>query len=1276
MKKKIIPILAGASLLVTLGAAITFNQKYTPTFATYTNGDGATYYSTIDDTKSGNDLLTDLRSLNLSKRKSTVGYSSMGTSPSGQFKYTDYDTSTVQYDSNGQPYGTKISSFYTYTSATSWNREHVWPNSHGGGNGGDAGSPYPDADIHMPRPTISSENSSRGNSFFVEGMNHSSNGWDPYTAGYSKESRGEAARITFYCTLVNSKLILAPNNTTPSGKDSVTGQSYGSGHTMGNLETLIKWNIEHPVTDREKNRNEGAEYLQGNRNPFVDHPEYACKIWGAVNSNIANMCSNASYPSVSHTAGIREDDGYNIASVNTTSKTLAVGDSVNFLPFVDGEFNASVSWSLSDYTVASSIYYGRSTYTNGVTITALAEGTTTLTLTYEYDDNGDTKTATATVAITVSNSGSGGGGGSGEEEGSLVLITSTASLNNGDKVVLATQEDTPKGVTGYNNNKDATVSTDDTEWVQFVVGSATSSGWTLQDSGQNKYIASPSGNEFKYSTTGGQCSVNSNGQLICSNRYLCVNGSNYRFYTSAGSYPTFYVYKVVESSGGEEEVTLSSIAVTGTPKTEYTVGDTFVKPTITATYSDNSQETVTNSATFSGYDLSTAGNYTVTVSYTEGGVARETTYSITVSAQVVAKTLSSIEVTSTPKTSYTVGDSFEKPTVTATYSDSTQENVTNSATFTGYDLSTAGNYTVTVSYTYQGTTETTSYAITVTASGGGQQIEQESQRIVAKSDSSYYTSGSIYPTGSTSTATASCDAFDLTWNKNSGSNSIAYTYDELRVYTSHSFMITPKSGYTITRIDIVANSNSYATAVGGSSLTNCTKNVSGSNVTLTPTDGTATVGFTNSAQSRLNYVVVNYEYESQSSTKSLTSITLDTTNVKTQFVTGSAFTYSGLVVTAYYDDSTSATVTPTSVSSPNMSTAGQKTITVTYTENEVSQSNTYTITVSANFITATVSKTYYVGDTIVSSDITVVDGNDNSITSFTFTNNNYQFKYSDAASGGDLTEKVFENAISYSNMTCSLTVQVQRKARVDSSSQTLTVTYTDLPTTYQTSTTERTAASGVKFIAYNLANYSSKMQFKASGGYFQTTESMSLKTLTINNRETNALTVYGSTDGTTFSQTITGTNDVYDLTGYTYFKVMKNGSGAAYCASLTIAIGSSDSAENVANYIMYEDTNKQCETKLDIAIGYLNDLDSDELDEFMDSSDYVIATARERLDAWAANQHKSITIDNGEVSLTNNSIHTGLLINRNNNSIWIIIIITVALSSCAAVMVFRKKSRQ
>lgn len=258
----------------------TKSVKHIASFATYTNGDGATYYNGIGDTLAGNDLLKELQALNKNKRKSTVGYDSMGTSISkSQYKYTDYDPSSVKYDSNNQPYGTKISSFYTYTPATSWNREHVWPNSHGGGSNGGLDAPYVDADIHMTRPTIAAENSSRGNSYYVEGLCSDSAGWDPKAAGYDEKSRGEAARIIMYCVVADARLDLECTN---------SGSSKNS--KMGNLETLLKWNLQYPVTQREKNRNEGAEYLQGNRNPFIDHPEYGCKIWGGRNASTQAIC--------------------------------------------------------------------------------------------------------------------------------------------------------------------------------------------------------------------------------------------------------------------------------------------------------------------------------------------------------------------------------------------------------------------------------------------------------------------------------------------------------------------------------------------------------------------------------------------------------------------------------------------------------------------------------------------------------------------------------------------------------------------------------------------------------------------------------------------------------------------------------------------------------------------------------------------------------------------------------------------------------------------------
>ncbi len=235
-----------------------------------------TYYASISNSLEGNDLLKALQSLNKTKKHTEVTYDGMGTTSTKAFKYTDYDPSTVQYDQNGQPYGTKIVSFYSGNTMTSFNREHVWPKSHGGN--------LVEDDIHMPRPTIPEENGSRGNSFYVEGKCDGTYGWDPAEEDFGDETyRGDSARIIFYCVVAESKLSLIESEyhqTSNSNRDNL----------MGKLSDMLKWNLQYPVLDREQRRNSGAEYLQGNRNPFIDHPEYACKIWGATNETTRSIC--------------------------------------------------------------------------------------------------------------------------------------------------------------------------------------------------------------------------------------------------------------------------------------------------------------------------------------------------------------------------------------------------------------------------------------------------------------------------------------------------------------------------------------------------------------------------------------------------------------------------------------------------------------------------------------------------------------------------------------------------------------------------------------------------------------------------------------------------------------------------------------------------------------------------------------------------------------------------------------------------------------------------
>lgn len=82
----------------------------------------------------------------------------------------------------------------------------------------------------------------------------------------------------------------------------------------------------------------------------------------------------------------------------------------------------------------------------------------------------------------------------------------------------------------------------------------------------------------------------------------------------------------------------------------------------------------------------------------------------------------------------------------------------------------------------------------------------------------------------------------------------------------------------------------------------------------------------------------------------LESISLSGT-YPTEFEVGDSFSYEGLVVTAHYSDGTNLTVDGYVVSSPDMSTAGSKTITVSYTDDGVTKTATYQITVNEKSVT-------------------------------------------------------------------------------------------------------------------------------------------------------------------------------------------------------------------------------------------------------------------------------------------------------------------------------------
>ncbi len=182
------------------------------------------------------------------------------------------------------------------------------------------------------------------------------------------------------------------------------------------------------------------------------------------------------------------------------------------------------------------------------------------------------------------------------------------------------------------------------------------------------------------------------------------------------------------------------------------------------------------------------------------------------------------------------------------------------------------------------------------------------------------------------------------------------------------FTLGGESGaYTLT-----CNSNNKLLTYNGTNLsyasTNNTFNISISNGTALVKAGSYNITYNSSSprfkpysSSQKDVQLFVKEYIGD---KTLTSISLS--GQTTDYFVGDKFSFDG-TVTATYSNDRSVVVTPTSVTTPDMSTAGTKTITVTYTDDYGTQSVTYTINVVAVKVTSisTSGQTtaYIVGDT-------------------------------------------------------------------------------------------------------------------------------------------------------------------------------------------------------------------------------------------------------------------------------------------------------------------------
>ena len=245
------------------------------------------------------------------------------------------------------------------SSNSTWNREHVWPQSlsndyWGKTKGG--------TDILHIRPTYGSTNSSRGNTPYgntdqTTVKKYNNMVWGYTGGGYFEPLdcvKGDVARIIMYLWTA----YYAYKSTSMLDILDVF-QSYN---------TLLEWHtMDKPDMLEGKRNNYAQSSVQQNRNPFVDHPELAWKIFGEkVDSSVKSACQTT-YPASGYTP------------ISTTNITVTPS-SLKLAKDQQGQLSANLTptnatdavvWSSSNTAVATVNQNGR--------VTGIAAGSATIT---------------------------------------------------------------------------------------------------------------------------------------------------------------------------------------------------------------------------------------------------------------------------------------------------------------------------------------------------------------------------------------------------------------------------------------------------------------------------------------------------------------------------------------------------------------------------------------------------------------------------------------------------------------------------------------------------------------------------------------------------------------------------------------------------------------------------------------------------------------------------------------------------------------------------------
>ena len=317
------------------------------------------------------------------------------------YLWTAYQTTDVRSDgkiwdmySNITNYDPVNGSHTSSAEGSGFNREHSFPKSW---FGGDIAPMY--TDLHHVYPTDGYVNNRRNNYPFGEtnGETYKSN--DDFSKvgtctypGYTgkvfepdDEYKGDFARTYFYMvTCYEEKL---PDWYTNYSSTEVTAVLDGNtypGLSDWQLNMLMKWAKNDPVSEKEIARNNAVYGIQKNRNPFIDYPGLQEYIWGFM--------KDETFSYDNYVEPVYKQDVTMTFSPVTATATL--GETFTEPTLTTTPANLTVSYSSSAPSVA--------TVDAGTgEVTLIAAGTTTITAAFAGNDTYNAATASYTLTVSA-----------------------------------------------------------------------------------------------------------------------------------------------------------------------------------------------------------------------------------------------------------------------------------------------------------------------------------------------------------------------------------------------------------------------------------------------------------------------------------------------------------------------------------------------------------------------------------------------------------------------------------------------------------------------------------------------------------------------------------------------------------------------------------------------------------------------------------------------------------------------------------------------------------